>query len=30
LPPVGRYRFKLSCGAVVNVDDPGHVGVERA
>ena len=24
-PPVGRYRFKLSCGAVVDVDDPGHV-----
>ncbi len=29
-PPVGRYRFKLFCGAVVDVDDPGHVGVGRA
>ena len=26
---VGRYRFKLSCGAVVNVDDPNHAGVGR-
>ena len=26
LPPVGRYRFKLFCSAVVNVNDPGHVG----
>src|SRR5580700_8159389 len=29
LPSVGRYRFKLSCGAVVNVDDPNHAGVGR-
>lgn len=27
---VGRYHFKLSCGAVVTVDDPSHVGVGRA
>ena len=30
LPPVGRYSLKLFCGAVVNVDDPDHVGVGRA
>jgi hypothetical protein len=29
LPPVRRYRAKLSCGAVVDVDDPGHAGVGR-
>jgi hypothetical protein len=29
LPPVGRQRFKLFCGVVVDVDVPGHVGVER-
>lgn len=30
LPPVRRYSLKLSCGALVNVDDPGNVGVGRA
>ena len=30
LPPVGRYSLKLSCGAVVDVDDPDHVEVGRA
>ena len=29
LPPVERYRSKLFCGAVVNVNDPGHAGVGR-
>ena len=29
-PPARRHRFKLFCGGVVNVDDPGHVGVGRA
>src|ERR1017187_7744801 len=28
-PPVGRYPFKLFCGAVVNVNDPRHSGVGR-
>jgi hypothetical protein len=29
LPPVERQGVKLSCGAVVDVDDPGHFGVGR-
>jgi hypothetical protein len=24
IPPIGRYRFKLFCGAGVDVYEPGH------